>query len=379
MRPAIYSEPFRRWILPRYTTSFSPETIHLSTEKQLPVIKKPTQVLVKIKASSINPIDIEIANGFGSTGLGAARLLRQLTIDCEDRITFDKFPIVLGRDFSGTIVAKGNDVDNFKTGQDVIGVIPPEMTEGSHATHIVCDTCRITEKPDNLSHTEAACLPYAGLTAYSAIHRSAGLNNDTSLNKRVLLLGATGGVGIIAGQLLTSYGAIVTATASTDAVDWLKSHVPLVDSIIDYKNDPTLSAYNNYFDVVINAASMASAPQLQSYALRTLKAGGTYVTLTIPLLSNLDKYGYLAGSAKSIVDIINDSVTIAREGRKKLRWSLFYPSASGLTYIAQQSSLGRIQPVISETVDFGHALQLYQSSLDGHARGKRVLRIDNDK
>ena len=76
---------------------------------------------------------------------------------------------------------------------------------------------------------------------------------------------------------------------------------------------------------------MASACQLQSHVLRTLKAGSTYVALTIPSLSNLDKYGCLAGSAECIVYIINDSVTIAREVRTKLRWSLFYPSSSGLS------------------------------------------------
>lgn len=372
----VISGPFKRWILPRYTKEINNESVYLSTESTVPFIRKAKQVLIKVKASTVNPIDIEISRGFGDNGLRVLRLARKLTVDCYEEITYDKFPIVLGRDFSGVIIAKGSDVKEFNIGQEVIGFIPPEITNGSHASHVLSDSCHITLKPENLTHEEASCIPYAGLTAYSAIHCSAGLNAETSFNRKVLLLGATGGVGIIAAQLLTSYGALVTATASNDAVDWLKSQVPLLDSIIDYTSDPNLSGLNNYFDVVINAASMSSAPQLQVAALRTLKKDGTYVTLTSPLLSNLDQYGYLGGGLKSITEVAKDTVTMFRDGRKKLRWAFFYPSANGLAYMAQQSSIGRIQPVISETVQFDHVVDLYKKSYAGHARGKRVLQVD---
>lgn len=376
---SFVNAPFKRWIIPKYTNEFTPESVCLSSESSVPVIRKPKQVLVEVKASTVNPIDIEIARGFGDRGLSLLRLARKLTVDCYDHITYDKFPLVLGRDFSGTIVAKGSAVSEFKIGQEVIGFVPPEVSDGSHASHVLADSCHITAKPQNLTHEEASCIPYAGLTAYSAVHCFAGLTAEASFNRKVLLLGATGGVGLMAGQLLTTYGALVTASASSDAVEWLKSQVPLLDSVVDYTSDPNLSGFSNYFDVVINAASMSSAPQLQSTGIRALKKEGIYVTLTSPLLGNLDEYGYLGGSIKSIREAVKDSVTIGKDGRKKFRWAFFYPSSYALTYMANLASKRSIRPVISEVVDFDHVVHLYAKSSTGHARGKRVLQVQVSK
>lgn len=117
-------------------------------------------------------------------------------------------PFIPGRDFAGVVRAVGEGVKHLQPGDEVMGVIPPPLP-GSHAQYVVAPTCNILKKPNNLTMEEAASIPYAGLTAWSAL----GLTGELCINsrdKRVLVLGATGGVGMIAIQLSKIWGAMVT-------------------------------------------------------------------------------------------------------------------------------------------------------------------------
>lgn len=116
-------------------------------------------------------------------------------------------PLRLGRDFSGIVRSVGGNVTKFKPGDQVMGVIPPPLS-GSHSQYTVSSCSNVVLKPSNLSMEEAASIPYAGLTAWSALSITAELC-IASRGKQVLILGASGGVGSIAVQLLKSWKSTV--------------------------------------------------------------------------------------------------------------------------------------------------------------------------
>ena len=117
------------------------------------------------------------------------------------------FPLTPGRDFAGVVQAVGGNVTKIKPGDEVMGAIQPPLP-GSHAQFLVASACNMKLKPENLTMEEAASIPYAGLTAWSALSITAELCVG-SKDKRVLVLGAAGGVGTIAIQLLKNWGAVV--------------------------------------------------------------------------------------------------------------------------------------------------------------------------
>lgn len=116
-------------------------------------------------------------------------------------------PLTLGRDFSGIVQAVGAAVKDLKPGDQVMGVIPAPLP-GSHSQYIVASSCNVKVKPEHLSIEEAASIPYAGLTAWSALSITAELCMG-SKDKKVLVLGGAGGVGTIAVQLLRCWGTMV--------------------------------------------------------------------------------------------------------------------------------------------------------------------------
>lgn len=123
------------------------------------------------------------------------------------QITKTHLPLTLGRDFAGVVQAVGGDVKNLQPGDEVMGFIPPPLA-GSHAEYLVTSASNMKQKPENLTMEEAASIPYAGLTAWSALSITAELCIG-SKGKKVLVTGAAGGVGSIAIQLLKNWGAIV--------------------------------------------------------------------------------------------------------------------------------------------------------------------------
>ena len=116
--------------------------------------------------------------------------------------------MILGRDFAGVVKAVGDKVTDLKPGDEVMGVTPPLDGTGSHVQYVVVDSSLVVTKPTNLTMVEAASIPYAGLTAWAGLRGSGGLS-EVSINKKVLVMGATGGVGSIAAQLCKLWGSQV--------------------------------------------------------------------------------------------------------------------------------------------------------------------------
>ncbi|WP_370981158.1 zinc-dependent alcohol dehydrogenase family protein [Agaribacterium sp. ZY112] len=163
---------------------------------------KAGQVLVKVAATSVNPVDFKIR------ALGEA-------------LPFSpELPSVLGMDFAGTVQALGEGVDGFEVGDEVYGCAGglasvEGVLQGALAEFIPADAKLIALKPKNLSMAEAAALPLVGITAYEGLSR-AGINADSAAGKKVLVHGGSGGVGHVALQLAKHMGAQVSSTGGGD-------------------------------------------------------------------------------------------------------------------------------------------------------------------
>ena len=124
------------WQLSSYADTITESTVTLNTECPKPVIQKPTEMLIQVLSSSINPIDIAMCLGYGKSLLPVLQISKDCGIDA---ITYDRLPLVLGRDFCGQVLDCGQRVSDYKIGDIVWGALPPFTRNGSHSELIVAD------------------------------------------------------------------------------------------------------------------------------------------------------------------------------------------------------------------------------------------------
>jgi NADPH:quinone reductase-like Zn-dependent oxidoreductase len=172
------------------------------------------EILVRVASSSINGFDLSVASG---------RLKGMME---------HRFPVVLGKDFAGTVETIGPGVDGFAEGDTVFGVVmKPELGDGSFGERVATPAAFAARVPDGLDAATAGALGLAGTAAHDAVEAVEPQHSETAL-----VSGATGGVGIIAIQLLKARRAHIIATASTDQeIAFVKEHS--ADDIVDYRGD----------------------------------------------------------------------------------------------------------------------------------------------
>ena len=195
-------------------------------EQSNPAIKS-DQVLVKVKAFSINPMDWKIRKG-------------EMTL-----MSGSKFPKNTGADFAGIVEDVGSSVTGVKKGDDVFGVVENMMKEGVSAEYVAVPSSLIWKKPSNISFPQAASIPVVGTAALTALQKMGEVNSHTE----ILVNGATGGFGMFLLQLLKKQGAVVTAVTSTQGAEFAKKWG--ANSVIDYTKEDVLSKKANY-DIVVD-------------------------------------------------------------------------------------------------------------------------------
>ncbi|XP_034251328.1 reticulon-4-interacting protein 1 homolog, mitochondrial [Thrips palmi] len=346
------------------------EELQLSCSVREPVISKPDDVLVNVSASSVNPIDVAMMNGYGATLFNKIRQAMQ-TKSSEPSI---EFPLTLGRDFAGKVIAVGHNVINIKPGDDVWGVIAP-TSQGCHAQKVVLSQSNIRPKPKNLTMEEASSILYAAVTAWSALRITGDLLVTGARGKRILVLGAAGGVGSVAVQMGKAWGAAVVGTCRSDAVPLVQSLG--ADAVIDYalpdSNDRLRS--EGQFDVILDAAGLG--PDAGPYA-SCLKqwSNAKYITLRSPLLKNFDEHGLVLGALKSAADLVQPNITTgALSQGATMRWGFFMPCNAALDEIQLLVEAGKVSPCIQKVFPFADLPKAYQMVLDGHLRGKVVVSL----
>lgn len=182
------------------------------SEQTKPTVQ-PDQVLVRVKAFSINPMDWKIRRGEMKLMSGS------------------KFPKNTGADFAGIVEETGLSVTNFKAGDEVFGVVKNIMKEGASAEYVAVPSSLLWKKPDTLDFAQAASLPVVGTAAITAIEKIGEITSKTT----ILINGATGGFGMLLLQLLNQTGANVTAVTSTEGTPYAMRWEPIPLSITKKK------------------------------------------------------------------------------------------------------------------------------------------------
>ncbi|AKF08462.1 zinc-containing alcohol dehydrogenase [Sandaracinus amylolyticus] len=277
------------------------------------------EILVRVHAAAVNPIDWKIA-------AGAYRL---------------PLPHVAGRDFSGVVVGIGEGVADFTLGDEVFG-----KHDGADAELVVVRPDEIAEKPPGLDHARAAALPTAGLTAWQALFELDGTPTlDVQPGQSVLIHGAAGGVGTFAVQLAKWRGARVIATARAVHEAYLRSMG--ADVVVDY-TQARFEDVARDVDGVLD--TIGGATQLRSYDV--IRRGGALVSLV----------GLASGSEQRAAERgVRATGIVSKTSRRVLE------------ELARRVEDGALDVEISARFPLGQAREAFARSREGHTQGKIIL------
>jgi len=350
------------WVIDKYGRN---DVLRFTKNASFPIINYPNEVIVRVFAAALNPLDVSMRDGYGSATLSMKR--DPLNI----KQSGSEFPLILGRDVSGVIMECGLDVKYFRERDEVWAAIPP-WKQGSLAEFVVLSANEVSHKPKSLSHTEAAAIPYVATTAWSALVNTGGLTKDNCTKKRILILGGSGGVGTFAIQMLKAWGAHVTVTCSQNAERFVKGLG--ADHVVDYTAGPVdepLSALEK-FDLILDNVG----GDTERWALNLLKpwCGAKYVTLVTPFLQNTDTLGIADGMLQTAATMTTKALKHLVKG-VHYRWGFFAPSGPALDEIREIVDAGQIRAVVEETFSFSQVPQAFEKMEKGHARGKTVVQI----
>lgn len=311
----------------------SPEVLELKeVEKPVP---KDNQVLVKIHASSVN--------------FGNLALLRGKPFLVRFAFGFSKPKYrIPGGDMAGRVEAVGPNVKRFQPGDEVFADLSGSGW-GAYAEYVAVPEDVLVQKPSGISFEEAAAVPMAGVTALQAIRNK----GEIQPGQKVLIYGASGGVGTFAVQIAKSYGVEVTAVCSTRNVEIARSIG--ADHVIDYKQVDFRKQTQQY-DLIIGA----NGHQPLSVYKRALKPEGRFV--------------HVGGSGQQLFQAMTEGPWISMTGKKKMGAFLHKPKPADLNYMKELLEVGKVKPVIDKTYTLSEIKEAFEYFEEGHSQGKVILR-----
>ncbi len=296
------------------------------------------EVLVRVHAASVNPLDWHYLEGTPyivrmDAGVGRPQNPR------------------LGVDFAGTVEAVGRNVSRFKPGDEVFG-----GKFGAFAEYVaVREERALAPKPANVTFEQAAAVPIAGVTALQALRDKGRIH----AGQKVLVNGASGGVGTFAVQLAKSFGAEVTGVCSTRNVDLVRSLG--ADHVIDYtREDFTRGA--QHYDLIIDNVGTHSLLEYR----KVLNPGGTYVMIGSTTPGNW--LGFLAAPLEGLI--------LSRFVSQKFEMLLAELNKEDLSALAGLMQSGKLTPVIDRSYKLSETAEALRYLERGHARGKVVLTVE---
>ena len=287
----------------------------------------PGEVLVEVRAASVDA---------GETAFRAGRMRR---------VTRVRFPRGLGSDFAGRVSALGSGVRAWSVGDAVWGLMP-HLTFGAIADYVAVPEQRLARAPKNLDLLEAAALPVVGTTAMTALSGKARLRPG----ERLLVRGATGGVGSVAVQLGKALGAHVTALAAARNLDWITRLG--ADEAVDYRT--TRPEDLDRFDVIVDVVGT----DLGAYRKR-LARGGRLVALSFD-------------SDRVVSSMLGIALRAAATPRRVKMFSN-NPSADRIAELTRAVEAGTIRPVIDTVFPMRDIAAVHQRLEAGGVRGKYVV------
>ena len=289
---------------------------------------KEGEVLVRIKAAAVNPVDYKIREG----------IRRNLPYN---------FPIILGWDMAGIIEDRGFAARRFQIGESVYAYARRPIVEmGTYAEYIAIPECYLAKKPRNLSFEEAASVPLAGLTAYQALHNKANIKPG----QWVLILGASGGVGTMAVQLAKIAGAKVAALAGTANHSYLLSLGADLCLTYEQENWGSIFIKNSgaKADIVFDCIGKESL--IKSYEF--LKSEGTLVSITSQ--ANTD---------------------LAKKWNTQFQYHFVEPDSSNLDLLTSLIEQSKLKVHVNTVYPLREVTKAHEKMESGHTRGKIVLSV----
>jgi NADPH:quinone reductase-like Zn-dependent oxidoreductase len=309
--------------------SYGPPEVLEIKDVELPSITDDDRVLVRVHFASVNQYDHLFRKGYLPTRL-------------ENGLTKPKTQI-LGIDVAGTIEAVGKNVDRFKVGDHVFG-----SCLGSHAEYVCPRQSVLSLMPKNSTFEEAAAVPCAAQTALQALRDLAQIKPG----QRVLIYGASGGIGHFAVQLARYFEAEVTAVCSTSNLQWVKdigAHY-----VIDYTKEDFADNGKRY-DIILDAVGKRTFFS----CLRSLTETGVYITEH----AIYPKYHPIQLMISSLI------------GRKKARIHLAKPNDKDLDFLRRLMEEEKVKPVIEKCYPLDQIVEAHRHVESGRTKGKIVLEI----
>ena len=280
------------------------------------------EVLIRVRAASVNPVDWKIRDGYGKEMFN------------------HQMPLILGWDVAGTIEAIGPEVEKFKLGDPVYGYTSL-LRDGAYAEFAIAKQEEIALKPASLDFIQAAAVPVGALTAWQALFDTAKLQE----NQKVLIHAASGGVGSMAVQLAKAKGAYVIGTASARNADFVRELG--VDEFIDYQSTQFETVVREV-DVVFD--TIGGDTQERSFGV--LRTGGFLVSIvTLPSQETATEYGV-------------QSTMLGVQ-----------PNGTQLSEITELIDSGKLKPFVETVLPLSDARQAHEMSQSGRTRGKIVLQV----
>jgi NADPH:quinone reductase-like Zn-dependent oxidoreductase len=306
-----------------------PDVLHLEeAEKPTP---SEGQVLVRVSAASLNKSD-----WFELTAPFPARLLIGGLRKPKNRI--------LGGDISGTVEAVGSGVTQLKPGDEVFGTGLAGLAE-----YVLAREVRLVKKPGNVGFDEAAAVPVAAVTALQGLRKG-----RIRSGQKVLVYGASGGVGTFAVQMAKAYGADVTAVTSPSGV--ANARALGADRVIDYTKEDFTKEGPKY-DLIIGVNGFRSIFAIR----RALKPNGTYMFL---------------GASRIVIALLQSMLLgslLSKMGSKKSKFMIAKITRDDLSVLKGLIESGKVRPLVDRSYPFEQAVEAFRYFGEGHTRGKVVI------
>ena len=306
---------------------------------ELREVEKPAigdgEVLVRVHASSVNPVD-----WYGVLGLWLGRLPTALRKPKDPRV---------GLDVAGRVEVVGPAVRDLRPGDDVFG-----SARGAWAEYAVADAAKLAPKPTSISFDEAGAVSIAGCSALQAVRD----HGRVQPGQKVLVNGASGGVGTFAVQIAKAFGAAVTAVCSTQHVDLVRSLG--ADRVVDYTEEDFTRRAEGH-DVLLDVAGSRRLSELR----RVLAANARVVLVGGPMR------GRVAGPVPHLV-----ATRLAGIGRSQtVKFFVAKPNAADLAFLGELFDAGKVRPVIDRRYELSDAGDALRYLGEGHAHGKVVIAV----
>lgn len=312
----------------------SPDVLEL-TEIEKPIPNN-NQILIKIKAASLNFGNLVLLRGEPFLARFAFGLHKP------------KYPIP-GGDIAGRIEAVGKDVKQFQVGDEVFGDLST-CGWGGFAEYVCVPEHAVVLKPESISFEEAAAVPMAGVTALQGLRDKGNIQPG----QKVLINGASGGVGTFAVQIAKALGAEVTGVVSTRNVNILKSLG--ADDVIDYtKEDFTKNPKKYDLILGVNGHHPISAYK------KSLNQNGKFI--------------HVGGSSSQMFQAIIQGPWISKTGNKKVSIMLQRANQQDLIVMKKLLEDGKVKPVIDRTFSLSELPEAFKYFEQGHAQGKVVITV----